>query len=194
MTSKRIRSLLLVTLAVVLLAGCYVSDHYKEAAKVAEKAADRQAEQNAEMAQLNREVAEGTKRMVAADAEARKKIISVHQEIQAERDDLNNGFDKLEIERKEIAAQRRTESFVVPAVKLFGSTLIAIALLVFCTALIHGRRHDDAIEKELNELLITDLVNDHPQLLPLRRSVSALEDESAPAVAASPCLTSESEE
>jgi len=67
------------------LAGCEEEDRYKEAARVSEKAADRQAEQNAEMAHLNREIAEGTKRMVAADAETRKEIIAVHQDIQAER-------------------------------------------------------------------------------------------------------------
>ena len=57
--------LTLLPIATILMIGC--SDG-ERVAKVATEAADRQAQQNQEMAQLNREVAEGTKRMVEADA------------------------------------------------------------------------------------------------------------------------------
>ena len=54
----------------IAVAGCSDSERIAE---VATEAAEQQAKQNVEMAQLNREVAAGTKRLVVADAEARNK-------------------------------------------------------------------------------------------------------------------------
>jgi hypothetical protein len=156
---------LLALLGLSLLIGCGEKDHHKQVAEVATQAAERQAQQNTEMARLNREVAEGTRRMVEADAEARKEVIVVHQEIQAERATLNQGFEKLEVERKEIAQQRRTESTLVPALKTIGGAVVAIAVVVFCLLLLFGLRKADASDAELNELLIHDLVSEQPRLL-----------------------------
>jgi outer membrane murein-binding lipoprotein Lpp len=108
-----ILSVVMVLCGPLLIAGCNENDRV---AKVATQAAQRQAQQNTEMARLNREVAEGTRRMVEADAEARKDIFIVHQDIQAERAELSEGFDSLESERQRIAEQRRTESILA-----FGS-------------------------------------------------------------------------
>lgn len=162
----------------VLLPGCTGGDRYQQVAEVATQAADRQAQQNTEMARVNREAAEGTRRMIEADSQARKEIVAVHHELQAERATLNEGFDSLESERKQIAQERRTESILVPAAKLLGGACLAIALLVFCTALLHGRRHDDAIEAELNDLLIQDLICDQPQLVSLRDTTPRIEAQS----------------
>ena len=47
--------------------------------QIAREAADRQAEQNRQMAQLNKEVAAGTHRLVEADAKTRQELIGVHR-------------------------------------------------------------------------------------------------------------------
>lgn len=169
------RKFAVVLLGVVSLTGCREKDRYREIAEVATQAADRQAAQNVEMARVQREVAEGTRRMVEADAESRKEIITVHHDIQAERATLGDGFDKLETERKEIAQARRTESVLVPAVKLIGGAAVAVAVVLFCLTLLVGLRRSDATDADVSELLISDLVSERPQLLntPSRLTSSA---------------------
>jgi len=121
MTPNMIRSGVLAALASAALAGCGGdSAGYRHAADTADKAADRQAQQNTEMAKNNQTVAEGTKRLIEADAEARKEIVAVHKDLQAERATLNEGFSDLETERQQIAQDRRTESILLPAAKALG--------------------------------------------------------------------------
>src|SRR6266576_1601463 len=86
--------------------------------QVAREADNRQARQNQSMAELNKEVAAGTHKLVEADAQARKEIVGVHHELQAERTRLDTGWYALEQERQHIAGERRTESILVPAVKI----------------------------------------------------------------------------
>ncbi len=169
-------NVLLALLGLSLLVGCDEEDRHKQVAEVANRAADRQAQQNSEMVRLNREVAEGTRRMVTADAEARKEVIVVHQELQAERAALHEGFDKLETERKQIAGQRRTESVLVPALKTIGGAVVATVVVVFCLLLLTGLRNKDADDTELSELLIHDLVSDRPRLLNVSSSEPAIEN------------------
>src|SRR4051812_28760879 len=83
------------------------------ATQIAREAANRQAQQNTAMSELNKEVAAGTRELVAADSQARKEIVGVHHELQAERTQLDTGWDALENERRQIADERRTESMLV---------------------------------------------------------------------------------
>jgi hypothetical protein len=179
MTSKETRSLPLLTAGLLLFVGCGEQHHYREVAEVAQQAADRQAQQNTEMAQLNRDVVDGTRRMVAADAVARKDIITVHQGIQDERAGLKDGFDALEAERKEIAGERRTESILVPAAKATGMAVVAVVVVGFCWALLFGLRRSNTTDAELTELLIHDLARDEPRHLRGASTQPALESRSA---------------
>ena len=179
MIQNQIRYTLLAVLCLTWLTGCGDPDRYKEVAEVAREGANRQAQQNSEMARLNREVVEGTKRMIEADAQARKEMVVVHHELQAERDSLNLGFNMLESERKQIAEQRRTESVVVPALKTIGGALVGTSVVVLCLVLLIGQRNTDASDAELNELLICDMVREQPQLLLGRSTVPAIENNSA---------------
>ena len=176
MTRTNTCNVLLALCGLSLLVGCDEEDHHKQVAEVATQAAERQAQQNTEMARLNREVAEGTRRMVEADAEARKEIIAVHQEIQSERASLNDSFETLEAERKQMAQERRTESILVPAVNTIGGAMVATAVVGFCLLLLFGLRRTDASDAELNELLIHDLVSEHPRLLSERSTEPATEN------------------
>ena len=130
------------------------------ATQVAREAASRQAQQNTAMAELNKEVATGTRELVAADSAARKEIVGVHHELQAERSRLDTGWDSMEKERQHIAAERRTESVLVPAVEVFGGLALVIVLLGFCWyALVATRRGDDS-NAQLNEILICEVLSD----------------------------------
>ena len=64
MVKIQVLYVILLTL-ITLLNGC---DSDERVVRIATEAADRQAEQNHELVQLNREVAEGTRRLVEADA------------------------------------------------------------------------------------------------------------------------------
>ena len=108
---RRIPILLAVT--VILVTGCEENgNENSRVAKVAVEAAERQAKQNAEMARLSRETAEGTKRLVEADAQARKELTEMQHDLQAEQAEVGEQRDQLEAERKEIAGQRRAESML----------------------------------------------------------------------------------
>jgi hypothetical protein len=133
-----------------------------KATQIAREAADRQAQQNTAMAELNKEVASGSHKLVEADAEARKEIVGVHRDLQAERSRLDTGWSELEGERRQIAGQRRTESMLVPMVSLLGSILLVSMLLRFCWHTLVAARTSG--EAELNELLIQEVLVQDPKI------------------------------
>ncbi len=155
-------------LGVCLMAGCDESDgeQHRRVAEVAQRGTDRKAEQKREMARLNREVAEGTRRMVEADALARADHVAVHHEIQAERAVLHEGFDALEDERQQIAQQRRTESALGPALGLVSGTLVVSAVIGLCMLLLKESQRSDPSDADVNAILIGELVSEYPRLLP----------------------------
>ena len=161
---------ILLAIAAITMTGC---DENERVAKVATEAAERQAEQNVEMAQLNREVAEGTKRLVAADAEARKDLAKMQHDVQAEQAKVSAQRDLLEAERQEIASQRRTESMLGPIFEICSIAAVGVAVIGFCWCLLFGLSQDDA-DETLGELLVEELVSDSPTILP--PVPSAIED------------------
>ena len=145
----------------ILISGCD-----ERATQIAREAADRQAQQNTAMADLHKEVATGTHRLVAADAQARKEIVGVHHDLQAERSRLDTGWNALEQERKGIATQRRTESILVPLIQAGGLVAMIVVLLGFCWhALVFCRNSDDT-DARLNELLVREFLDDESTRLP----------------------------
>jgi hypothetical protein len=138
---------------VILISGCD-----DRATQIAREAANRQAQQNTAMADLNKEVAGGTHQLVEADAKARKEIVGVHHELQAERTRLDTSWYALEQERKGIASQRRTESMLVPAIRAAGLTAIVVVLLGFCWYALVSCRKCDNTDRELNELLVSEFL------------------------------------
>ena len=124
---RNVRAWILSNIVLILINGCD-----DRATQIAREAANRQAHQNTTMAELNKEVASGTRKLVAADAQARKEIVGVHHDLQAERTRLDVGWNSLEQERQQIATQRRTESMWVPVVQAGGLIAVVVALLGFC--------------------------------------------------------------
>jgi hypothetical protein len=149
-------------LLIAVTASCSPEERVVE---IATQAADRQAQQNQEMSRLNREVAQGTRQLVDADAQAREKFAEVHQQLQGERAELGQQWNALEAERKEIAQQRRSESMAVPIAQAIGVLLLVTVLIGFCWSLLFGSQKSEA-NAELGELLIHELSSDQPLLLP----------------------------
>jgi hypothetical protein len=132
----------------------------EQAARIAHEAADRQAQQNTAMAALNKEVAGGTHRLVEADAQARKEVMNVHRDLQAERSRLDTAWSALEQERQQIAGQRRTESMLAPAIQYLGGILLAVVLLGFCWRVLVSSHCNDGADGQLTELIISEVMPD----------------------------------
>lgn len=139
----------------LLIQGC--SD---QSARVALEAADRQAQQNTAMAELNKEVASGTHKLVEADAQARKEIVTVHHDLQQERSRLDAGWTELNGERQQIAGDRRTESLFVSVATLAGSVLLVVLLFGFCRHILSAAQQEGASTAELQELLVNEVLSD----------------------------------
>jgi hypothetical protein len=135
------------------------------ATRIAREAADRQAQQNTAMAELQQEVAGGTHRLVEADAQARKEVIGVHRDLQAERSRLDTGWTALEQERQQIAGQRRTESMLTPTIQYLGGILLAVVLLGFCWRVLVASHREKETDGQLTALLVSEILSDGPSLL-----------------------------
>ena len=151
----------------ILVTGCEENgNENSRVAKVAVEAAERQAEQNREMARVNRETAEGAKRLVEADAEARRELTEMQHDLQAEQAEVGEQRDQLEAERKEIAGQRRTESMLGPILKGCAAAAVIAVTIGYCWSLLFSLRRQDDADQILGELLVDELLSDKPALLP----------------------------
>ena len=158
---------LLVTV-VILIGGCD-----ERATRIAMEAADRQAQQNTAMAELNKEVASGTRHLVDSDAKARQEMLAVHRDLQDERARLNTSWNALEEERREIMTQRRTKSMLASMTTLLGSLLLVGLLLGFCWHALVAASRSGAEDAQLSHLLIHELLADEPPLIERHRPTLA---------------------
>jgi hypothetical protein len=157
-TKSEQRIPMLIILLISLLSGCD-----EQSARTAREAANRQAQQNTAMADLNKEVAGGTRQLIESDAHARLEMIGVHRDLQDERRRLDTNWKSLEQERQNIASRRQTESLLVPIAQSAGLVGVVIVLLGFCWNLVVAARCSNATDSQLNELLIGEVL--HDQLL-----------------------------
>ena len=130
--------------------------------QVAREAAQRQAEQNLAMADLQREVAAETRRLVEDQAAARSQTLEIHQGLQAERARVAAGWNELEAERRQIARARRTESFLAAMLPASGGAVAAVLALAFAWLALFGLRRNDDSAEVASQLLIERLLEGDP--------------------------------
>jgi hypothetical protein len=118
-------------LAIWLLtsAGCRLSD-----SELAREALQRQADQNETMATLQREVAAGTRELVARDADASRRLADVQTQLQAERASLADGWRELDSNRRSEALRSRRDSFLSALVRGGAATAAALFALAIVRA------------------------------------------------------------
>lgn len=159
--AKNLKTAAVTMLSAMTLIGCD-----DRAAQIATQAADRQAEQNREMAQLNREVAAGTSRLVTEDAKARQQALEVHRDLQQERAGLADGWNSLEAERKQIAQSRRTDSALAAIVSGGGATLAGLLALALAWLVLYRGNDDGESSTPAIYAEVIDVMLDQPPAPP----------------------------
>ena len=156
---------LLIGLMVVLIAiGCDPSESQR-LAEMAEQQLDRQNEHNRQVAELQREVTEGSRRLVEADAQSRAEMVTLQREVQAERTELGRQRDTLEQERRELATERRITPVIAAAIQHIGLLLICVLPLILAWYVLeHPQRPTD--DQVVAEILLDDLLSDTPLFPP----------------------------
>jgi hypothetical protein len=146
---------------------------------------DQIARQNLEVTQQNRQVAEGAQKLVAADAQARQELMTAQKSLQeglhVERMTLDQQRQGLEDDRRQIARERYWEPLVAEAIGGFAVLLACLLPLVICAYVLRSLQTETGDEAILNELLVTELMSERPQLLlPPANRPAALEREVLP--------------
>jgi hypothetical protein len=151
-------------IVMILLATAVTNGCHDEVAEVAREAADRQARQNQQMAQLQSEVARGSRQLVEEDGKARRQALAVHRDLQTERSQLSQGWNQLETERQAIAGQRRTESFLSSLTVGSGAVLAGLFALAVAWLALFGLRREEEAAADACVLLVEDLTAGGPIL------------------------------
>ena len=119
--------ILLALLMMIVCASCTDDDRLVQMAKEHEK---RQAEQSQQMARMQHEVAEGSKKLVEADAQARKELTALQHDLRGDQAEVGRQRDTLEAERRDIAAQRNRDPIVAAAITNTGLVLACLLPLL----------------------------------------------------------------
>jgi Skp family chaperone for outer membrane proteins len=165
------RLTLLTVIATALIGGCSEDERL---AKMAQDSVQQQRSQNEEMTRLNREVAQGVKRLVESENESRKELTGLQRDIQQQHADTGRQRDQLEVERRQLATERYRESLLAPVLPHVVLLVVCALPLVLAWYLLHGWRCESQDDLAIGELLIEELVSEQPQLLPRAPTAPAI--------------------
>ncbi len=159
-----------VILVAVVLAGC-TKPPDAQLVEMAREHAARQAEQNRQMAELQKDITEGSRRLVEADAEARSELVALQHDLQTDQHDIGRQRDLLEQERKEIAGQRFRDQAIIATISAIGLLLVCGLPLVLCVYVLRAVRTSEAPDAVLTEMLVDELTAEQPRLLGYQRTL-----------------------
>ena len=148
----------------ISIAGC--QSESDRVAEVARESAQRQAEQSKQMAQLQGQVAEGSRQLVEADAKARAEMAAIQRDLQQSQTEIGRQRDQLEVERRQIAAERFWDALLGNSITAAATLLACLLPLLLCWALLRRPSHDHEADAALAEFLVQELTSSHPVLLP----------------------------
>jgi hypothetical protein len=159
---RRLAQLILTTL---LLTGCGTSTDERLLQQAKEHAAQ-QAETHRQMARQQQEVAEGSLRLIEADAKAREEMASMQNGLREDQAAIGRQRDQLEVERREIASQRHRDPLVAAAIVNVGLVIAALLPLLVCVYVLWSVARTRDADEAVTELLVEEIVSDKPRLLP----------------------------
>lgn len=159
---NRIRIPLLCGLTVLIL-GCSSSD--ERLARFAAESNRQQSEQNRRMAELQQEVAAGSRRMIEAEAAHQSQMLALEESLQEEREKIDRGRDALENERRAFAAERRRESLWTTLIHEGMALLAGLLPLVIAIRMLTSKAAYEPAAG-LCDLLISEVASNRPRLAP----------------------------
>lgn len=116
------------------------------------------------MAQQSEVVAEASRQLIEADAQARQELIGLQGNLQDQQAEIGAQRDALEQERRDVARQRQRDPIIAAAVTGVGVLVATLAPLLLCWYVLGGlRRHSS--DEALVELLVTEFTTGSPVLL-----------------------------
>lgn len=157
----------------LMLAGCSQDERLAE---FAQQATHEQAQQNERVAEANRLVAESHERLIEADARSRTELVALQQDLRSDQAEVGRLRDELEVERREIVDERRTDSAT-------GSGLVALAVMIACLSpLLLGAAalfglFTEPKDTEISFVLADELARTQHEMLPSAPSTAALTQE-----------------
>jgi hypothetical protein len=144
------------TFLVASLAGCGDAD--SRLSELATQVTHEQAEQNLRVSEGSKAVAQGSRDLVEADAKARRELIDFQQSLRQDQAVIGQQRDALEVERKAIADQRRSESSITTGAVILGLLFACLAPLILAGISLLGLWRDTTREEE-GEVLVEELAN-----------------------------------
>ncbi len=122
-----------------------------------------------ERAQVNRsqaQVAEASRQLVQADANARTETIAMQRDLQKGQDELGRQRDQLENDRRQYADQRNRDPIIANTILDVGMILACLLPLALCIFLVLSLRDKSQSDSDLADVLVQEVVSDEPFLLP----------------------------
>ena len=162
MQSLRTARILLIS-TILMTPAC--DDENERIAEMAQEHARSQAEQTRETTKIQRELAEGARKLVEADARAREEMTVLQRELQTERVEIGRQRDTLEADRKGLASQRRMDPIIAAAIQQVGMTFVCVLPLIVCWYLLRHRPTPEETEELVTQVLIHELISSEPTLL-----------------------------
>ena len=161
-------------LLILVIFGCSSRD--ERLVELAREHAAQQAESQRRMTDLQKQVADGSRQLVEADARARQELTALQREMQVHQAEIGRERDKMEAERREIAANRFRDPVIAAIIMEIGIVLACLfPLALGAYALWSARRTADS-DSAVAELLVQELVASEPRLLlPVPSSLPSLE-------------------
>jgi len=142
--------------ALAVMIGCNNKD--PRLARMAEQTTAQQAAQNQQSAQLNEKVVANHRQMVEAIERSRQDLQSLQHELNAQRSAVDQ-------QRQDLAARQYRESLLAPVLSSLGIILAAALPLVLAWYLLPGLRSSNPDAELVGQLLVEDIVREHPVLL-----------------------------
>ena len=157
---------MIVIMMMLVIAGCESSDH--RLARMAEATTREQAQQNERLAEQHHEIAQASRQLIEADAQVRAEFHELTQDLNAERLEITRQRDRLEDERKQLAAARQRDPVIASAILQIGVGLLCLLPLLVCIYVLRAVTQGSGDENQhaLTELLVLDITSEQPLLLP----------------------------
>ena len=169
----------LIPIVLLPMIGCQSSTDDR-LVELAREHAARQAESQRQMTDLQKQVADGSRQLVEADAKARSELTSLQHDLRSDQADIGHERDKMETERREIAANRYRDPLVAAVIMDIGIVLACLLPLVLGVYVLWSAQRAGESDNVVAELLVQELVASGPTLLlPDRSSFPKLANESA---------------